>query len=204
MGVCADDATVCASDCVAQCIFVFVRRDGALLRRFGGFGAGDGELHEPFSVSFVGNTGNIAVVDCCNKRVCVFTVDGAFVRHLGVGQPKYPVGIACSDAGHEIFVADKNTRSIAVFDVNNERLRTLSCDSEVTGVSWGHTARTAPVPCSHDSQTKKKKLFIFDLFPGDLQNLVPFMVSRVAAHHFLEVLCRPRRRNLCTVKIQLS
>jgi hypothetical protein len=39
---------------------------------------------------------HVAVTDGGNDRVSVFSVDGAFIRHVGVGVLVDPVGIACS------------------------------------------------------------------------------------------------------------
>jgi hypothetical protein len=124
VGVCADADTVFVSEYHRDCISVFARRDGALLRRFGYHGGGDGQLDGPVSVCFVGRTGEIAVVEWHNRRVSVFTTDGAFVRHVGVAHLVCPVSVACSDGGHEVIVADRDG-CIAVFDAGGDLLRYL-------------------------------------------------------------------------------
>ena len=124
IGMCADADTVFVSEYHRDCISVFARRDGALLRRFGYHGAGDGQLDGPLSLCLVGETGEIAVADYWNRRVSVFRVDGAFVRHAGVGHLVRPVSVACSDGGHEVIVADRDG-CIAVFDAGGDLLRYL-------------------------------------------------------------------------------
>jgi DNA-binding beta-propeller fold protein YncE len=148
IGVCADAGAVFVSDWDRHCISVFARSDGALLRHFGSFGSRDGQLNEPLSLCIVGRTGNIAVADFKNRRVCIFSVDGAFVRHLGVG--KSPTGIAGSHAGDEIAVTYQNAlSSIAMFDAGGELLRTLECWPGFSGASihdgavYAHTANGA-------------------------------------------------------------
>jgi DNA-binding beta-propeller fold protein YncE len=104
-GVCADGAVVVVSEYDAHRIGVFNRRDGALLRRFGTFGRGDGQLCEPFGVCFMSGHHHIAVADYNNNRVSVFSVDGEFIRHVGVGVLSHPHSVACS-AFDELVVAD--------------------------------------------------------------------------------------------------
>jgi DNA-binding beta-propeller fold protein YncE len=77
VGVCANADVVVVSEAhPAPHINVFDRRDGSLLRRFGTFGSGDGELDIPRGLCFVDDDRHIAVADSCNNRVSVLrTVD---------------------------------------------------------------------------------------------------------------------------------
>jgi DNA-binding beta-propeller fold protein YncE len=70
----------------------------------------------------------VAVVDDENHRVSVFSVDGEFVRHVGVGVLKSPRGVVCS-ACHELVVADCGYRSnrIAVFNADGEMVMSMGC-----------------------------------------------------------------------------
>ena len=53
-----------------------------LIRTIGGQkGSADGKLNWPFSVTVL-QCNNILVSDCYNNRVCEFTFDGQFVRHV--------------------------------------------------------------------------------------------------------------------------
>ncbi len=98
VGVCADDdvRVIMVSEPGAHRISVFRRGDGALLRRFGSRGSGDGQLDFPSGICFMSGHRHIAVADCHNHRVSVFSVEGEFIRHVGVDQLGLPLGVACS------------------------------------------------------------------------------------------------------------
>jgi DNA-binding beta-propeller fold protein YncE len=123
-GVCASDSDVVVSE-EAHRISVFNRSDGALLRRFGSKGSGDGQLHRPYGLCFMSGHRHVAVADRSNSRVSVFSVDGEFIRHVGVGKLSNPAAVACS-AFDELVVADTNTR-ISVFSASGELLKTMGC-----------------------------------------------------------------------------
>jgi DNA-binding beta-propeller fold protein YncE len=113
-GVCADDDIAVVSEETAHRISVFSRRDDTLVRRFGSKGSGDGQLNTPRGLCFMAGHRHVAVADQWNHRVSVFTVDGGFVRHVGVGELSYPQGVACS-AFNELVVADWGNRRVVVF-----------------------------------------------------------------------------------------
>ncbi len=123
-GVCADDAVIIVSEVDAHRISVFKRSDGALLRRFGSQGSGDGQLKYPLGLCFMSGHRHAAVADWDNNRVSVFSVEGEFVRHVGVGELSRPSGVACS-AFDELVVADYGTDRIVVFSVSGEMLHTM-------------------------------------------------------------------------------
>jgi DNA-binding beta-propeller fold protein YncE len=125
LGVCADDDVIIVSETYAHRISAFRRGDGALLRRFGSQGSGDGQLSFPRGLCFMSGHRHVAVADCSNNRVSVFSVEGKFVRHVGVGKLKYPHGVACS-ASDEIVVADScNHGSVVMFSPTGEMLHTM-------------------------------------------------------------------------------
>jgi DNA-binding beta-propeller fold protein YncE len=124
-GVCADDAIIVVSESSpADRISVFKRRSGALLRRFGSSGSGDGQLQFPRGLCFVSGHRHVAVADCNNHRMSVFSVEGEFVRHVGVGVLSDPDGIACS-AFDELVVADWGNKRVVVFGAGGEVLHTM-------------------------------------------------------------------------------
>ncbi len=123
-GVCADDDVIMVSEEGAHRISVFKRRDGALLRRFGCKGSGDGQLKHPCGLCFMSGHRHVAVADNNNSRVSVFSVEGEFVRHVGVGKLRGPVGVACS-AFDEIVVADWINTCVFVFSASGEMLHTM-------------------------------------------------------------------------------
>jgi tripartite motif-containing protein 2/3 len=123
-GVCADDDVIMVSEDDAHRISVFKRRDGALLRRFGCKGSGDGQLKEPLGLCFMSGHRHVAVADCYNSRVSVFSVEGEFVRHVDVGVLWLPSGVACS-AFDELVVADSGNKRIVVFSASGEMQHTM-------------------------------------------------------------------------------
>jgi DNA-binding beta-propeller fold protein YncE len=123
-GVCADDDVIMVSEYDAHRISVFKRRDGALLRRFGCYGSGDGQLKQPLGLCFMSGHRHVAVADYLNHRVSVFSVEGEFVRHVGVRKLNHPSGVACS-AFDEIVVASYGNDRVVVFSASGEMLHTM-------------------------------------------------------------------------------
>ncbi len=131
-GVCADDDVIVVSE-DAHRISVFNRGDGALLRRFGSEGSGDGQLNHPRGLCFMSGHRHVAVTDYYNHRVSVFSVEGEFVRHVGVGKLSGPRGVACS-AFDELVVADNGKNRVVVFSASGELLKTMG-SGDFTGVA---------------------------------------------------------------------
>ncbi len=123
-GVCADDDVIAVSEAGAHRISVFSRGDGARLRRFGSKGRGDGQLDFPLGLCFMSGHRHVAVADSSNDRVSVFSVEGEFVRHVGVRELDRPSGVACS-AFDEIVVADHGNDRVVVFSASGEMLHTM-------------------------------------------------------------------------------
>jgi DNA-binding beta-propeller fold protein YncE len=133
-GVRANADVVVVSETLAHRISVFNRRDGALLRQFGSFDSGDDcQLSYPQGVCFMSDHRRIVVADWSNHRVSMFSVDGEFIRHVGVGVLKRPQGVACS-VFDELVVADSLNRRVAVFSDVGELLMTFG-DGDFTGVA---------------------------------------------------------------------
>jgi DNA-binding beta-propeller fold protein YncE len=132
-GVCADNDVIVVSEPNAHRISVFNRGDGALLRRFGSEGSGDGQLNNPQGLCFMSGHRHVAVADCVNHRVSMFSVEGEFVRHVGVGKLRWPSGVACS-AFDELVVADRDNNRVVVFIGSGEMLHTMG-DGDFTGIA---------------------------------------------------------------------
>jgi DNA-binding beta-propeller fold protein YncE len=126
--VCANDDVVVVSETVAHRISVLSRGDGALLRRVGSHGRGDGQLAWPRGLCFTSDYRHVAVADCGNHRVSVFSVGGEFIRHVGVGTLSQPAGVMCS-ADDELVVADAGNQRVAVFSGSGELLKTMARDA---------------------------------------------------------------------------
>ncbi len=123
-GVCADDDVIMVSEADAHRISVFRRGGGALLRRFGSEGSGDGQLDSPCGLCFMSGHRHVAVAENGNDRVSVFSVEGEFIRHVGVGELSSPEGVACS-AFDELVVADGYNNRVVVFGASGEVLKTM-------------------------------------------------------------------------------
>jgi tripartite motif-containing protein 71 len=126
-GVCANADVVVVSD-QSNRVSVFSRRDGTLLRRFGSEGSGRGQLHYPLGLCFMAGDRHVAVADCNNSRVSVFSVDtGEFIRDVGEGELLRPQGVACS-AHDELIVADTEHDRVVVFGASGAVLKTMGRD----------------------------------------------------------------------------
>ncbi len=133
IGVCANADIVVVSELDAHRLTVLKRSDGTVVRRMGSGGSGDGQLDTPHGVCFMSGDRHIAVADYKNDRVSVFGVDGAFVRHVGVGVLKAPTGVACS-AFDELIVADHGNKCVRLFSSSGELLKTFG-DGGFAGVA---------------------------------------------------------------------
>jgi hypothetical protein len=64
---------------------------------------------------------HVAVADQRNNRVSVFSVDGQFIRHVGVGLLSCPDAVAAS-AFDELVVADFRIKGLRVFSSTGDVL----------------------------------------------------------------------------------
>jgi DNA-binding beta-propeller fold protein YncE len=96
--------------------------DGTFIRHIGlGEGNGPGQLEHPYDVTIVPGSGEIAVADSFNHRVCIFDGNtGKFARTFGTkgkvepGTFSYPVAITADPNGH-LLVLDTYTTRLQVF-----------------------------------------------------------------------------------------
>lgn len=135
-GACADDQCVFVAVSVAEddTIVVFSRDTGAMRRRFGRRGVGYGDLLLPRRTCFVSRNRRIAVANSGHDRVSVFSVDGVFVRNVGVGMLRHPMSVACSAGGDELVVADYGHCRLVVFSASDELLHVVR-DGQFTSVA---------------------------------------------------------------------
>jgi hypothetical protein len=113
--VCASADVIIVSHDGAERIAVFRRSDGALLTRFGPSGSGDGQLGGEWrGLCLTHRDRRVAVCDTTNHRVSVFSVDGAFVCHVGAGVLTNPYCVA-SSACDDLVVADTGNLRVRVF-----------------------------------------------------------------------------------------
>jgi DNA-binding beta-propeller fold protein YncE len=107
---------------------VLSRGDGALIRLFGSAERGDDQLAWPRGLCFTSGQRHVAVADYNGRRVSVFSVEGEFIRHVGVGTLGQPAGVMCS-ADDELVVADASNERVAVFSGSGELLKTMARDA---------------------------------------------------------------------------
>jgi len=108
-------------------VLVFNYSTGELLRQFAAHGSGDGQIGRSTGVRFTPDNQHIIVVDTYdNNRLSTFTVDGVFVKHIGVGV----LGGGPCDVD---FTADG---CIIVADCRNHRVCIFAADGAMTS-SWG-------------------------------------------------------------------
>lgn len=88
---------------------------GKFLRKFGGYGAGPGQLNVTRALA-LDRLGNVLVCDRNNNRISCFTPQGAFltaVSTIGDEQLMHPITVHVDDEGR-VMVADNSYR-IRVF-----------------------------------------------------------------------------------------
>jgi DNA-binding beta-propeller fold protein YncE len=132
IGVCANADVVVVSEVAADRISVFNRHGGALVRRFGSHGRGPGELMSPRGLCFMSGDRHVAVTYVCKDRVSVFSIDGEFIRHVGVGELIELFEVVCS-AFDELVVADTRNHRVVVFSDDGELLMSFG-DGCISGV----------------------------------------------------------------------
>jgi hypothetical protein len=112
--VCANADVVAVSETDHHVVAVFRRSDGELLTRFGRDDDHHDELRMPVGLCFMSDDRHIAVANSFKSRVSIFSVEGHFIRHVGMGVLACPEAVACS-AFDELVVADHAKRRIFVF-----------------------------------------------------------------------------------------
>jgi DNA-binding beta-propeller fold protein YncE len=122
VGVCANADVVIVSEHYAHRISVFNRRGGALLRRVGC--EDRKEQMYPEELCFMSRNRHVAVSSARSHRVSVFSIDGEFIRNVGMGVLRYPQGVACS-AFDELIVADAGNRCLRVFSSDGDLLASV-------------------------------------------------------------------------------
>ncbi len=132
-GVCANADVVVVSERDVNRVRIFSRHSGVLVAEFGSEGGGDGQLDGPQGLCFMTGDALVAVADYGNSRVSVFSVHGAFVRHVGVGVLSDCCAVACS-AVDELVVADTGNSCVRLFSSSGYLVRTFG-NGVITGVA---------------------------------------------------------------------
>ena len=107
------------------CVAVF-DTDGVIVRTFGTFGRGPGQLEFPVSMCYDPRADELFVADDCAHRISVFTTDGTFLRSWGSnGIAADKLGcIDCIATNSEfVFVSRYRPSRISVFDTKGHFIR---------------------------------------------------------------------------------
>jgi len=134
-------------------VLVFNYSTGELLRQFAALGSGDGQIEHSTGVRFTPDNRHIIVVDTySNNRLSMFTVDGVFVKHVGVGV----LGGSWCDVD---FTADGR---IIVADYQNHRVCIFAADGVMTS-SWGSKGTSdGQFECPTALAVSGDKVFVLD------------------------------------------
>lgn len=103
------------------------------LYQFGNFGNGDGEFSRPQAI--VIDHDLCYITDACNHRITVFRADGTWVRNMGsvgsgLGQYRFPYGLAEDEDGHLI-----------VCEFGNNRVQMIDKETGAGLATWGSAGR---------------------------------------------------------------
>ena len=142
-----------------NCVLLFNYSTGELLRQFAALGSGDGQIGYPAGVRFTPDNQHIIVVDTdYNNRLGMFTVEGVFVKHIGVGVLGGPCDVDFTADGR-IIVADWWNNRVCVFAADG--VMTSSWGTE--GSSDGQFKRPTALAVSGD------KLLVLDAYTARVQ-----------------------------------
>ena len=136
---------------------------GHLARRFGGRGAGPGQLNYPTLLA-IGPSGHVYVSDALNFRIQVFTPDGTPLRTFGqlgdaVGEFARPKGLAVDSAGR-VFVVEGLYDVVNVFDEEGRLLMTFGSAGRADGAFWLATGLALD---------ERGRVFVSDSYNGRVQ-----------------------------------
>jgi hypothetical protein len=98
---------IAVSETWMHTIAVLAWADGNLLARFGGYGDTDGSLCRPHNLRVLRDGSGVVVADCHNHRLCVFGLNGNFVRTKGSANEMYRPYDVLEDCQGGFYVADR-------------------------------------------------------------------------------------------------
>jgi iron(III) transport system ATP-binding protein len=106
-------------------ISLFARVDGRLMAQCGNSGSGPGQLNYPRGLRLLNDGSGVVVADKENRRLCVFSVTGEFVRaignkELGLHRPRD-------------VIIDTSDGSFIIANFGNHNLLKVSSEGEVVG-----------------------------------------------------------------------
>ena len=136
---------------------------GALRAQFGSKGGGTDQFESPCGITIDSDARLLYIADSGNVRVCVYTVDGAFVKTLGTSHRlKWPMDV-CLLGGTELAVADtRNHRVVVLNTADDSIVRSFGHEGESPG-EFKAPAALALTPesgiCVLDSLSDRMQVF---------------------------------------------
>ncbi len=126
-GITAHATEVFVTDVAQHCVHV-LSANGQRLRRWGRPGTAPGQFNVPFGIAISPCGGYVAVADCHNHRVQVFSsAGGVFITTWGEpgsgpGQLSFPQGLAYAGS-HCLAVVDSGNHRMQLVDLETQRVR---------------------------------------------------------------------------------
>ena len=108
---CSDSEVVVVSEKSLHRVSLLSWTDGSLLARFGGEGSGAGQLKHPRGTRLLASGAGVVVADNSNRRLCIFSLTGAFIQAIAVGKKPYDV-VEC-DGGASFLVSNWECGSVS-------------------------------------------------------------------------------------------
>jgi sugar lactone lactonase YvrE len=170
-----DELYVLDNDKTPQ-VVVLERRSGKVLRAFGAFGSGSGQLNLPTAVA-VGPNGDVVVSDTLNFRVQKYTGDGRLVWERGeagrrLGQFARPKGLAVGPDG-VVYVVETAMELVQMFNAEGQLLMHLGGPGDGTGALM--------LPASVAVDRTSIPFFQQYVYPGFTVDYLVFVTSQVGA-----------------------
>ena len=108
---------------------------GEMFHRFGLCGDGTGQIHTfATGIRFTPDGACLLVAECSNHWLSMFTVDGVFMKRIGVGVLDDGFNDVSYGAGGEIIVADFGNHRVCVLSPNSDTLiKTWGSEGTVAG-----------------------------------------------------------------------
>jgi len=103
-------------------IMLFSYTSGALLRKFGGWGNGEGQFKYVTGIQFTADGKHLIIADFSKECVSLTTVEGVFVRYIGAGVLGGGSKDVTFNSAGEVVVADFSNHRVCVFSPNDGTL----------------------------------------------------------------------------------
>ena len=128
--ICCDGSVIVVgrNSSAGRCqVEVYDYKSGTLLRSFAPYGSAAGQVHYAWGVRLTPDGKHVLVAEHGNQRLSLFTLEGAFVKHIGAG-------IVATGEKDVDFAANGE---IIVADYRNHRICVFSADGSTLVHSWG-------------------------------------------------------------------